>query len=149
MPGRSGRLSGRSAWALALLLLMPASGVAIASARGTSVWSGVYTEAQAAAGEKIYYDRCATCHGDDMGGVEKAPALAGSTFLDSWDGKTLRKLLERIESMPPDEPKVVSTAEAVQALAFLLHSSDIPAGPDALPADRVALAAITFERAKP
>jgi mono/diheme cytochrome c family protein len=129
--------------------LVLASAGAIAHARGKSVWSGVYTEAQATAGEKVYYDRCVTCHGDDLGGVEKAPALAGSAFLDSWDGKSLRKLLERIESMPPDEPKVVSTAEAVQALAFLLRSSEIPAGPEALPADRTALATITVERVKP
>jgi len=139
----------RSAWMVSMVLLMAAAGAAIVNARGTSVWSGVYTDAQATAGEKIYYDRCATCHGDDLGGVEKAPALVGSPFLESWDGKTLRKLLERIESMPPDEPKVVATPEAVQVLAFLLHESGMPSGTNALPADRVALAAITFERAKP
>lgn len=133
---------------MALLALL-ASGSVVARARTQSVWAGVYAEAQAAAGEKIYYDRCATCHGDDLGGVEKAPALVGSPFLDSWDGKTLRKLLERIESMPPDEPAATSTPEAVQVLAFLLHASDIPAGTAALPADRGALATITFTRVKP
>ena len=114
-----------------------------------SVWSGVYTAEQAAAGEKIYYDRCALCHGDDLGGVEKAPAVVGSAFLDSWKGKTLRKLFERIESMPPDEPKVVAGDEAVNVLAFLLRSSEIPAGSTRLPNDRVLLADITIERAKP
>lgn len=121
----------------------------LAAAGSKSVWSGVYTGAQAEAGEKIYYDRCATCHGDDLGGVEKAPALTGGSFRESWDGKTLRKLLERIESMPPDEPKVVSGAEAVNVLAFLLQASEIPGGPSALPADRTQLSDITFERTKP
>lgn len=135
----------KSACAVAVLL----SCTTLAAAASKSVWSGVYTEQQAQAGEKIYYDRCATCHGDDLGGVEKAPALTGGSFRESWDGKTLRKLLERIESMPPDEPKVVSTAEAVNVLAFLLQASEMPSGPVALPADRVQLADITFERAKP
>src|SRR5689334_20883 len=89
----------------------------LTAAGAKSVWSGVYTEQQAKAGEKVYYDRCATCHGDDLGGIEKAPALTGGSFRESWHGKTLRKLLERIESMPPDEPKVVAGAEAVNVLA--------------------------------
>lgn len=114
-----------------------------------SVWSGVYTDAQAAAGETIYFDRCASCHGDDLEGIEKAPPLAGPAFRDSWHGKTLRKLLERIESMPPDEPNVASPAEAVKVLAFLLRSSGMPSGSTELPGDRTQLADIIFERTKP
>ncbi|MEO8483267.1 MAG: cytochrome c [Acidobacteriota bacterium] len=114
-----------------------------------SVWSGVYTDEQATAGETIYFNRCATCHGDDLGGVEKAPALVGASFRESWHGKTLRKLLERIESMPPDEPQAVSTDEAAKVLAFLLRSSEMPSGSSALPIDRAQLADITFERTKP
>jgi mono/diheme cytochrome c family protein len=114
-----------------------------------SVWSGVYTPQQAAAGEKIYFDRCASCHGDNLTGVEQAPAVSGAAFLDAWHGKTLRKLLERIESMPPDEPSVVSIAEATDVLAFLLYYLDIPSGSTALPADRALLAEITVERSKP
>ena len=121
----------------------------LAAHASKSVWSGVYTDRQAAAGEKIYYDRCAICHGDDLGGIEKAPALVGIAFLESWHGKTVRKLFERIESMPPDEPKVVSAEEAVSVLAFLLHSSAMPSGSSPLPTDRSLLAEITIERAKP
>ena len=75
-----------------------------------SSWSGVYTTAQAAAGEKIYGDKCASCHGADLAGIERAPALAGGTFLDSWHGRDLRRLLERIETMPPTAPKSLSPA---------------------------------------
>jgi len=121
----------------------------LGASEGKSVWSGVYTDQQAAAGEKIYYDRCALCHGDDLGGVEKAPALVGIAFLDSWHGKTLRKLFERIETMPPDEPKVVAGEEVSNVLAFLLRSSAIPSGATRLPTDKLLLAEITIERAKP
>ena len=113
-----------------------------------SSWSGVYTTAQAAAGEKIYGDKCASCHGADLAGIERAPALAGGTFLDSWHGSDLRRLLERIETMPPAAPKSLSPAESVALLAFLLRAAEMPAGPAALPADRAQLAGITFERAR-
>lgn len=120
--------------------------VALAAAQARSVWSGVYTDAQAAAGEQMYFDRCVTCHGDDLGGVERAPALAGAAFLDSWHGKNLRRLLERIETMPPAEP--LSSAQAVDVLAFLLRASQMPSGSTALPTDRAQLTDITFERAR-
>jgi mono/diheme cytochrome c family protein len=107
----------------------------------------VYTAEQAIAGEKIYFARCATCHGDDLGGVERAPALAGAQFLDAWHGKNLRRLLERIETMPPNEP--LSSAEAVDVLAFLLSTSEMPSGSTALPSDRTRLAEIAFERSRP
>ena len=113
-----------------------------------SSWSGVYTTAQAAAGEKIYGDKCASCHGADLAGIERAPALAGGTFLDSWHGSDLRRLLERIDTMPPAAPKSLSSAESLALLAFLLRAAEMPAGPAALPADRAQLAGITFERAR-
>ena len=121
----------------------------LVAAAPKSVWSGVYTAQQAAAGEKIYFDRCASCHGVELAGVEQAPAVSGAAFLDAWHGKTLRKLLERIESMPPDEPAVVSVQEATDVLAFLLYYLEIPSGSTALPADRAQLADIIVERAKP
>src|SRR5918911_4888470 len=67
--------------------------------------SGVYTAQQAAAGEKIYFDKCASCHGADLGGVERAPALAGAAFLESWRGRDLLQLRDRLDTMPPTAPK--------------------------------------------
>ena len=120
--------------------------VAWADAAPRSVWSGVYTDDQAMAGEKIYYARCSSCHGDELGGIERAPALAGASFLDAWRGRNLRRLVDRIADMPPTEPKSLTPADAVAVLAFLLRSSDAPSGPAALPADRTQLAEITFDR---
>lgn len=123
-----------------------ARGAGQATTPAQSVWSGVYTASQATAGEAIYFERCVSCHGDDLGGRESAPALAGPQFLDAWHSKSLRRMLERIEEMPPGMP--VSATEGVNLLAFLLYSSEIPSGPTTLPADRARLAEITFERAK-
>src|SRR5687768_6600126 len=113
-----------------------------------SSWSGVYTAAQAAAGEKIYFEKCASCHGPDLGGIERAPALAGGAFLNAWHGQDLRRLLERIDSMPPSAPKSLSPAESAAVLAFMLRAAEMPAGPTALPADSGQLSRITFERTR-
>lgn len=140
---------------VALVSLVVAGATAAALARDAgqpltaarSVWSGVYTADQATAGETVYFEHCVSCHGDDLGGRESAPALAGPQFLDAWHGKNLRRMLERIAEMPPGMP--VSATEGVNLLAFLLASSDMPSGQTTLPADRARLAEITFERAKP
>jgi cytochrome c5 len=136
----------------ALALALPSLGRAelrrgVAAQQPRSVWSGVYTAEQAMAGEKVYFERCSSCHGDDLAGLERAPALTGSQFLDAWHGKSVRRLLDRIETMPPDAP--VRAAEAVDLLAFLLRASEMPRGTAPLPADRSRLNEITFERTKP
>lgn len=121
--------------------------VALVAAQSKSTSSGVYTDEQATAGETIYFGRCASCHGDDLAGRERAPALAGSQFVEAWQGKTLRRLAERIEEMPPGD--AVSPAQAVAILAFLLQAAEMPTGSTALPVDRETLGTITFDRAKP
>src|SRR5687768_3970355 len=113
-----------------------------------SSWSGVYTAAQATAGEKIYFEKCATCHGPDLGGIERAPALAGGAFRDSWHGQDLRRLLERIDAMPPNAPGSLPAADSVALLAFLLRAAEMPSGTTALPTDRGQLSRITFERTR-
>ena len=113
-----------------------------------SSWSGVYTAEQAAAGEKIYIDKCASCHGADLTGIERAPALTGGTFLESWHGRDLRQLTDRIDTMPPNAPKSLSAAESVAVLAFLLQAAAMPGGATPLPTDRAQLTRITFERTR-
>jgi quinoprotein glucose dehydrogenase len=132
------------------LLVLGCATVAAQQALPTrSSASGVYTAEQASAGEKIYFDRCATCHGADLGGVERAPALARTAFIDAWLGKDLRRLRERLDSMPPAAPMSLTDAEAASIIAFLLRASDMPSATTPLPLDRAALARITFDRGRP
>src|SRR5262245_60856092 len=103
----------------------------------TSVWNGVYTSEQATRGGALYRSKCAECHGDDYEGREQAPALAGSAFGQRWDGATLRKLFERMEEMPPDDPKArLQPKQYVDILAFLLSVNSVPAGKAELVADK-------------
>jgi mono/diheme cytochrome c family protein len=126
--------------------LLLAATAAAAPQQSTSVWAGIYTTRQAEAGEKIYFEKCASCHGDDLAGRERSPALSGPQFLDAWHGKNLRRLFDRIGEMPPGAP--VSSAEAADLLAFILAAAEIPAGSTALPADRGRLGEIVFERSR-
>jgi mono/diheme cytochrome c family protein len=45
-----------------------------------------------AGGEKLFRQRCATCHGDDGHGSEKGPALATADVLDQTDGALFWKI---------------------------------------------------------
>ena len=120
----------------------------VGAQQSRSSWSGVYTAAQAAAGEKIYFETCASCHGPDLGGIERAPALGGGAFLNAWHGQDLRRLLERIDAMPPNAPGSLPAADSVALLAFLLRAAEMPSGTTALPTDRGQLSRITFERTR-
>jgi quinoprotein glucose dehydrogenase len=119
----------RSRSIVGLVVIVVASAVAVPSSQtSTSVWSGVYTAAQATAGEALYAAHCAKCHGGDLAGVEQAPALAGSTFRQRWQQATLAKLYDRVESMPPKDPKSLSAKQYADILAFMLRANDVPAG---------------------
>lgn len=111
--------------------------------------AGVYSAAQAAAGEKVYFDKCSVCHGDTLGGREQATALTGPQFMQNWGGKNLRLLSDRLDTMPPTAQKSLSATDKASLVAFLLRNSGMPAGPAALPTDRTRLAAITFGQVAP
>ncbi len=114
-----------------------------------SIWDGVYTEAQAKEGETVYFSQCAECHGPDFAGREQAPALAGLGFMEKWGRTTVRKLLETVEQMPPDQPKTLTPQQYVDVLAYMLSVNGFPAGPTALATDRAALARIDIRNVRP
>lgn len=137
----------QSLW-LAGVTLLAVTG-ALAQDKKT-VWSGVYDAKQAERGAELYSRTCAACHGQDLEGIEQALPLAGGPFAQRWDGSTLKKLVERIEEMPPDDPnKRLSDQQNIDVLAFLLSANKIPAGTTPLAVDRNGLAQITFLATKP
>lgn len=115
-----------------------------------TVWDGVYTSEQAARGEARYGAVCATCHGDDLGGIETAPALTGIAFNGNWNGTPLAALVERIRtSMPPDRPRSLSRADTADLVAYLLDVAGIPPGTSPLGSDDATLAGIVFQSRRP
>ena len=115
-----------------------------------TVWDGVYSPEQAARGEKLYRQACGRCHGDDLAGIESAPALTGSSFAATWEGVPLADLVERMRvSMPQDAPGSLSRAENTDILAHMLQISGFPPGEKPLEAQPVVLAQIRFRTYRP
>jgi mono/diheme cytochrome c family protein len=108
----------------------------------------LFTVEQAKRGEALYAERCASCHGQSLGGVEAAPALAGPGFAASWTGSPLADFFERIRvTMPQDKPGSLGRQQTADIVAFILGYNKAPAGTTELPSDPDALKAITIAAA--
>jgi mono/diheme cytochrome c family protein len=110
-----------------------------------SLQDGLFTEAQAIHGQELYYNFCMACHGDDMSGRDQAPALAGPTFSDVWVGESLWALVERIETMPPNLPGMLSREESVNLLTYMLWFNGLPLGETELNTEKKVLENVAFE----
>jgi mono/diheme cytochrome c family protein len=116
----------------------------------SSVWDGIYTQAQAARGAEDFAQVCAACHGAALGGSGEAPALSGGQFAGDFDGQTVGEIFDRIRtSMPQSAPGVLEREQYADILAFLLKSNSFPAGPTELDKQSEILKAISFEANKP
>jgi mono/diheme cytochrome c family protein len=115
-----------------------------------TTWSGIYTNEQAARGEKLYAEQCAQCHGDGLGGVESAPALTGDMFNSNWEGVPLGDLLDRIRiSMPQNKPGSLSRAQTADIVAHMLKVGGFPSGETPLDGQAGALSQTKFVTYKP
>ncbi len=115
-----------------------------------TVWDGLYTAAQAARGKALYTDKCALCHGADLGGHEMAPALAGSTFIDNWSSQSVGDLAERIHtSMPLNDPGSLRVRQVADIVAYILGDNGFPAGSVELASEPMLLQQISIVPEKP
>jgi S-disulfanyl-L-cysteine oxidoreductase SoxD len=116
----------------------------------TSVWRGVFTVEQAARGDAVYREWCASCHGPGLEGADMTPPLVGGAFTSNWNQLTVGDLFERIRTtMPLDRPGVVRGQQNADLVAFILKSNAWPAGTTELPRELVALKQITIEATRP
>ena len=127
-----------------LFLCVVVCGVAAASAgqapKTRTIWEGIYTEAQAARGEKAYKAACGYCHKDNLAGGffddgnGRAPALTGPRAFDSsfekrWAGKTVGEMVIEIgTAMPQKDPGSLAPETYVDIITFLLAQNGVPAG---------------------
>ena len=129
-----------------VLLIGMAAG---AQEAATTVWAGVYTEAQATRGEEGYLKDCAPCHRKDLYGDEYAPALVRRTFSDRWTDHSVGELYGVIRStMPQDAPGTLPTQEYIDIISYVLKMNQMPAGRTDLPSDQAMLKQIMI-RQKP
>lgn len=97
---------------------------------------GVYSDAQAGRGRRIYRQACSSCHASGLEGGEMGPGLLGDPFLGPWDGESLAEMMALVrDTMPQDNPGGLSEADYAAVIAYLLQVNEFPAGDDDLTAD--------------
>jgi len=116
--------------ALLALLLLGALVAEAQDASAPSIWSGVFTAAQAKRGNDAYQASCSGCHGSDLRATDaEAVDLTGPPFRAKWNGKTLEERFETIrDTMPLGNANTLGDKTYMDILAFILQFNDFPAG---------------------
>ena len=119
-----------------------------AAAAPSALQDGIYTEEQAARGEALYDEQCASCHGPIRAIVPEMAALLGDhTFRNTWRGRPLGELFGFIrETMPQDAPETLTPAQTADLVAYILSGNRLAAGETPLPDDPERLPQTLFER---
>jgi mono/diheme cytochrome c family protein len=114
------------------------------------IWDGVFTAAQAERGKKISAEgRCTGCHGAELAGTDRAPALKGDAFLANWEDGSVNRLFAKVrDTMPPSNTDQLSAAVKLDVIAYVLQANGFPAGSSDLKLDAEALDAIQIARKK-
>src|SRR5438270_2634919 len=103
-----------------LALALTASPVLFAADSGSTIWDGVYTQAQAQRGASHFDTFCSSCH---RGGFR------GAGFMNRWREDKLASLYGFIsKNMPVGNPGVASPSEYIDIVAWILSINDVPAG---------------------
>jgi mono/diheme cytochrome c family protein len=90
--------------------------------------NGAYTAAQAADGAAIFATKCSVCHGAQLQG-KVGPALAGPSFIASYEGQTADDVRDFIATaMPLTAPGSLKPNEVLAVLSFILQKNRYDAG---------------------
>lgn len=145
-----GRLRARAPLVGALALWMVSQTSVRIGAQNASrtIWSGVFTDAQAKRGGELYKTHCGYCHRDNLtgGGSEAgAPALAGPIFVHRWRDQPVADLFVTIgTTMPQDKPDTLDPQTVIDIVSFLLASNGAPSGSAELPPSMDALRSVSM-----
>ena len=140
----------RGAAALGAALLVLGGAIVHAQTSDRSVWTGVYTADQAERGKAAYAEQCAACHGPTLAGIDVAPPLTGSAFLNNWNNTSAGDLFERIHTtMPQNNPGSLSGKTVSDIEAYMFQANGFPAGQTALPPSQPMMAGIKILATKP
>jgi mono/diheme cytochrome c family protein len=89
----------------------------------------LFSTDQAKRGSVLFAAQCAGCHGSDLHGSDRNPALLGERFWREWDNQLARKLYSRIiTSMPANDPGSLTEPEVIDLVAFVLGNNGVPVG---------------------
>lgn len=128
---------------LVAALCVAAAFTTTVAAQDETIWDGVYTEEQAARGQRTYEQECAACHLDDLMGDGIAPSLVGAAFFFRWSELSMSDMYTAIRTtMPQGAPASLSASGYADISAYMLQKNDVPAGAEELPSDPDDLEAI-------
>jgi S-disulfanyl-L-cysteine oxidoreductase SoxD len=139
---------------LLTVVVAAGSGLILSAQAKKSQWDGVYTAEQATRGEATYKAKCSICHGGQLQGYVQnaipAPSLTGEEFEKNWDDFPLSDLFDKIKnSMPQDDPGILTATQTSEVIAFMLQGGKYPAGTTELSSDVEQLKSIKFLVKKP
>ena len=127
------RVPVASVFAAACLVCAAPGVMRAAQGAAKTTRDGVYADAQAQAGETLYADKCAECHGPDQTGGF-GPPLVGPVFVSTWGDMALSDLFDSIKNTAPaSNPGSLSRDEVSDVMAYLLQVNGFPAGTSDLP----------------
>src|ERR1043166_3529961 len=118
------------AFALAILTSRFAGTIA-----AQSLSAPTFTTAQQTAGQAIYQESCASCHGKNLDDGEFGPPVKGVEFRSVWFGRPADVLFTKIETMPPAAPGSLGADKHASLLAYLMSQNQLIASPKPLPSD--------------
>lgn len=103
-----------------------------------STLTGVYSNDQAARGEKTYNAKCTSCHAPN--------AYTGEAFSRAWATLSAFDLFELIRTtMPNDNPGSLSRQQYAEIVAYLFKLNGFPAGKQPLPTEKDELKRVKIE----
>jgi len=104
-----------------------------------------YTAEQASAGQTIYLQQCATCHGENMDDGEFALPLKGVDFRRKWRTSTPDALFTVMnDTMPQDRPGSLGQETNAHLLAYIIQENGSEPGVAELPSDVENLQTLAF-----
>ena len=117
----------------------------LASSAGAQT-AGLFTDDQAMQGRQLYFQQCATCHGENLQG-KVGPALSGRQFhqmvaAQNMNGNSLFQFVVR--QMPQSKPGSLSEATYVDIFAYILQQNGFASGTHKLTAQPSDLEKINF-----
>lgn len=125
-----------------VLLAASLSLAALGLQRGEAAVPALYTAAQARSGQRVYEDKCASCHGKQEQGLV-GPALKGPIFASPKANYTVRDIFLFLSvNMPAYAPGSLSPGQYVDVMSFLLQQNGFPAGTVRLTATTASTSAV-------
>jgi alcohol dehydrogenase (cytochrome c) len=100
-----------------------------------SLGAPTFTTAQQSAGDAIYQESCASCHGKNLDDSEFGPPLKGVEFRSAWFGRSADVVFAKIETMPPAAPGSLGAEKHASLLAYLMSQNQLIASARPLPTD--------------